>query len=136
MKLCSEGQLLAIGTALLESLVNAIDHGNLELDPELKRGDDVAIYDGLKRERMEQSPYQDRKVCINASLTHSHATFVIRDEGPGFDSSTIADPNDSDSLMSDCGRGLLLIQMFMDEVIFNERGNEITLRLYFDDVGA
>ncbi len=133
MNLCSEGQLLAIGTALLESLINAIDRGNLELDPRLRLQNDGAEYAALREHRLNQPPFRDRKVTAIGALTSSQATFTIRDEGPGFDPTTLPDPNDAENLMADGGRGLLLIQMFMDEVSFNERGNEITLRLNFND---
>jgi hypothetical protein len=34
--------------------------------------------------------------------------------------------------MQEDSRGLVLIQMFMDEVSFNDAGNEITLSLFAD----
>ena len=53
--------------------------------------------------------------------------FVIRDEGPGFDQSRLADPTDPENWERVGGRGLLLIRTFMDEVWHNPAGNEITL---------
>lgn len=52
---------------------------------------------------------------------------MIRDEGPGFDSTSLPDPTDPVNLEKVSGRGLLLIRTFMDEVRHNPKGNEIVL---------
>ena len=54
-------------------------------------------------------------------------TYVITDEGPGFDPSSLPDPTDLENLEKASGRGLLLIRTFMDEVQHNDRGNELTM---------
>jgi CheY-like chemotaxis protein len=132
MKLCTESELLAIGTALLEALQHAIDRGNLELDSELRRQNHGNNYAALRRQRLSQTPYKDRKVHVLSRLDRASAVFTIRDEGPGFDLATIPDADNADNLMQEDSRGLVLIQMFMDEVSFNDAGNEITLSLFAD----
>ena len=52
---------------------------------------------------------------------------MTRDDGPGFDPHSLPDPFSEESLTSPSGRGLTLIRSFMDEVRFNDQGNEITL---------
>ena len=52
---------------------------------------------------------------------------MIRDEGPGFDPDGLPDPTDPENLTKASGRGVLLIRTFMDEVRFNDTGNEITM---------
>ena len=64
---------------------------------------------------------------MNAVLTRGSATFVVRDEGPGFDTSRLPDPTAPENVAQVNGRGLFLIRTFMDDVRFNERGNEITM---------
>lgn len=67
-------------------------------------------------------------VTVSAELTPTAGQFVIRDPGPGFDHSVLVDPRRSPTqLTRDSGKGLALIQLFMDEVRFNEPGNQITL---------
>jgi CheY-like chemotaxis protein len=124
--LCDASERIRVGTALSEALANAIDHGNLELNSSLRENSDQAYY-ALGQQRAAQSPYRDRRVHITARLTPSEVTYVIRDEGPGFDYRDLPDPTDPENLVKLSGRGLLLIRMFMDEVRFNERGNEITM---------
>jgi CheY-like chemotaxis protein/anti-sigma regulatory factor (Ser/Thr protein kinase) len=126
MGLCDRAELIRVAVALREAIVNAIDHGNLELESELRQ-DDERVYHRLGEERREQSPYRERRVRIDVGVTRSEATFTIRDEGPGFDPSTLPDPTDPANLCRIGGRGVMLIRTMMDEVCFNATGNAITL---------
>jgi CheY-like chemotaxis protein len=126
MQLCDENGLIRVAVALREALVNAIQHGNLEIDSALREQDDKQYYH-LIEERRQQEPYQDRRVHVYAKESHREAVYVIRDEGMGFDPSTLPDPTDPANLAKISGRGLLLIRTFMDEVTHNPRGNEITM---------
>ena len=126
LKLCDETGRIRIGIALEEAITNAINHGNLELDSGLRQ-DGSEAYQRLGEERRRQSPYKNRRIHIKARVTRTDALFSIRDEGPGFDPSTLPDPTDPENLGRASGRGLLLIRTFMDDVSYNESGNEITL---------
>jgi CheY-like chemotaxis protein/anti-sigma regulatory factor (Ser/Thr protein kinase) len=126
MKLCDENGLIRVAVALREALVNAIHHGNLELDSRLREQEEKNYYK-LLDERRQTEPYQDRRVYVQAKETHQEATYVIRDEGRGFDPTTLPDPTDPTNLDKVSGRGLLLIRTFMDEVHHNEGGTEITM---------
>ena len=125
-KLCDEADLIRVGTALHEAFVNAIEHGNLELDSDLRNDPDGA-YQKLGDERRQQAPFCDRSVYVAVHLSRHVATVTVRDEGPGFDPRCLPDPTDPENIGKISGRGLLLIRTFMDEVHFNETGNEITL---------
>jgi CheY-like chemotaxis protein len=125
-QLCDEADLIRVGTALHEAFINAIEHGNLELDSELRDSPDGA-YQVLGDERRAESPYRDRRVFVSARLNRDDALITIRDEGPGFDPSRLPDPTDPENIGKISGRGLLLIRTFMDDVHFNETGNQITL---------
>lgn len=127
--ICDEGELIRIGTALTEALVNAIDHGNLELDSSLRDRDDHVYYT-MAKERRTEEPYRDRSVFVTSNVTKSEAVFTVRDEGPGFDPSTLPDPTDPENLIRSHGRGLMLIRTFMDQVTYNDTGNEITMYKY------
>jgi anti-sigma regulatory factor (Ser/Thr protein kinase) len=39
----------------------------------------------------------------------------------------LPDPTDPENLLKVSGRGILLMRTFMDEVRFNDRGNEVTM---------
>jgi CheY-like chemotaxis protein len=126
MKLCDEVGRLRVTVALQEALVNAIYHGNLEVSSELREQDDK-VYQALLKERQTTKPYRDRRVYVTARETPAEAVYVIRDEGPGFDPSSLPDPTDPANVEKVSGRGLFLIRTFMDRVEHNEAGNQITM---------
>jgi CheY-like chemotaxis protein len=129
--LCDETGRIRVGIALEEALLNALYHGNLEISSEalleassrLLRGDAPTMLE----ERRGQLPYRDRRLHVHADISGEEARFVIRDEGPGFDPGRIPDPTNPENLERECGRGLLLMRSFMDEVSYNTVGNEVTL---------
>ena len=87
--------------ALDEAIVNAIKHGN--------RGD------------------AEKAVHIVAELSAREACFTVSDEGPGFARESVPDPTDPSRLLEPNGRGLFLIGHIMDEVCYNQCGNEIRM---------
>ena len=131
MRFCDFAGRLQIGVALKETLLNALFHGNLEItqqqmeevEHELLEEKDLS----LVQRRRSQSPYCSRRIFVDAKITTELARFVVRDEGPGFDVATIPDPHDACMLEDQRGRGLSLMRTFMDELTFNETGNEVTL---------
>jgi serine/threonine-protein kinase RsbW len=91
-----------VTVAVRESVVNAIKHGN---------DNDVR-----KRVHVEFTPLQDRE--------GSGIAIVVRDEGRGFDPTTLPDCVAPENLLKSSGRGIFLIRTFMDEMTFErtERG--------------
>ena len=94
----------AVHLALEEAFINAIKHGN-EMDP-------------AKKVKIEYLVDSDK---IEISLT---------DEGEGFNPDSIPDPRSGENLYKTEGRGLLLMQSYMDVVEFNERGNGVRMVRY------
>ncbi len=124
--LADEADRVRIGIALEESLSNAFYHGNLELDSGLRESD-PQTFESLVQSRCGQSPYRDRRINLRAAISRSEAVFVISDDGPGFNLASLPDPTDPANLERITGRGVLLMRSFMDEVRYNDRGNEVTL---------
>ena len=118
---------MRVGVALHEALLNAIQHGNLELSSDLRQEGDEKAFRDLAADRRGRPPYRDRRVRIQARLSRSEAVYVVEDEGSGFDVSALPDPSDPANVGRVGGRGLTLIRTFMDEVRHNERGNHIRL---------
>lgn len=114
--------------ALCELLLNAIEHGTLEIGGSLKSRllRDGALADEIAARR-ERSPFRDRKVTVELALDAVNVTVWIRDEGPGFDWHQVASsavPTNTPN-----GRGLMLVKMLEGiSVDFNEKGNEVVLR--------
>lgn len=126
MGLLEEAERLRVGVALEEALLNASYHGNLEVSSELRESDHAAYYN-LARERSVTPPYCDRQIYVHARLSPAEVCYTIRDEGPGFDPTNLPDPTDPANLERPCGRGLLLMRTFMDDIRYNQRGNEVQM---------
>jgi CheY-like chemotaxis protein/anti-sigma regulatory factor (Ser/Thr protein kinase) len=124
--LCDDANVIRVCIALEEALRNALFHGNLELTSEQREGD-AAEYQRLVDERRTAGPYAQRELAITVEVTPTSGKFVIRDQGPGFDPAKLPDPTDPANLERVSGRGLLLMRTFMDEVLFNPDGNEVTM---------
>jgi CheY-like chemotaxis protein/anti-sigma regulatory factor (Ser/Thr protein kinase) len=123
----SDRDRLQLGMAMDEALVNAMHHGNLEVDSKLRECEDGTSYYEMIRTRQTVSPFCHRRVRVEAEFSDCHICVQISDDGPGFDPSTIPNPTDDDNLHKVSGRGLFLIRSFMDQVAHNQTGNQITM---------
>lgn len=94
---------------LTEALSNAMLYGNSR--------------DPSKRVLVEIAFLQE---CIEARVT---------DQGNGFDPATVPDPTSPENLMKPCGRGLFLMRKLLDEVRYNDQGNQVTLVLRLEAGG-
>lgn len=124
-----EAGVIRVSVALEEALNNAIFHGNLELHSDIR----MLPQDEYRRqieERRTGEPYCGRRVVVSGHFTRRICEICIRDEGPGFDHTQLADPTDPANLERLAGRGILLMRTFMDEVNFSPKGNEVTLVKY------
>ncbi len=101
IELCESVQYSNMIIALYEALVNAMLHGN---------GGDA-----------------EKKVRLRAVIGFNEARFTVTDEGEGFVLDEIANPTNPKNLYKVSGRGIYLMQHFMDEVIYSDQGNEVTL---------
>lgn len=84
-----------VGVAVRESVINAIRHGNAN--------------DERKRVYVEFTPLNDD--------TPPGIAIRVRDEGHGFDPSTLPNPLAPENLLKASGRGIFLIRSFMDEMV-------------------
>ena len=97
-------EALNMSLAVRETVINAIVHGNGE-DPNLK-------------------------VHVNLSAGGGRMMAKVWDQGTGFDPKGAADPTQGSNLLRTAGRGLLLIDAFVDDVKYQQRPNqgmEVTL---------
>ena len=125
-RICDETDSIRVATGIDEALLNAYYHGNLEVDSILKIEDCDAFHQ-LADRRIQERPYRDRRITVTARFSPTDAIFIIHDDGPGFNPEELPDPTDPDYLQRPSGRGLLLMRAFLDEVKFNDVGNEVTL---------
>ncbi len=130
MEFASPANVDVISMAFHEALVNALEHGNLELDSSMKSDmfSETDPYTALRLERLSDEHFASRLIDVFMDSTPDRFVVTITDNGPGFDTSQVAYAAE-DSLHKQTGRGLAMIQMVMDEVSFNEHGNQIRLVL-------
>jgi len=101
-----------IGISVRECMVNAVVHGN--------------CYNARK------------KVWLSLSRTPERLEIRIADEGEHFDMSQLPDPLADENLLRHSGRGILLMQAFMDEFQIRPRepkGTEVKLVKYTAKAG-
>ena len=102
-----EDELMKIGIAVREAVVNAVVHGNRY--------------------------HEHKKVRFSVVKNSERLTVRVADEGEGFDFERLPDPLAPENLMRSCGRGIFLIRSFMDELEIRRlepRGMELVLTKY------
>lgn len=97
----AEQDIFSIRLALEEALVNAVKHGN-----QMDRSKKVRIRYRIQRDRFEAE---------------------VSDEGGGFDPTDVPDPTAVENLERPCGRGLMLMRYYMNQVEYNDRGNSVRM---------
>lgn len=129
LMICDDTVLTQVGVAIDEAMANAMIHGNLEVQSSMREegADGPMRYAEEIRKRREQSPYAERRVRVTAKIGFDRAEVCIADDGPGFDHAAAPDPTDATQLDKASGRGVYLMRNFMDEVTFNDAGNEVTM---------
>ena len=114
-----------------EMLLNAIEHGNLEISAQEKRhAIEKDQYDRLLAERRGDPRYSARRVRVNITHDHEHGVYAccIRDEGKGFNwKEWISRQAACDSIDSGCWRGIALTQRAAGILKYNDAGNEVML---------
>lgn len=131
---CTEAEILNIDLALVEMITNSIEHGNLEISEEekislIENAEDNYLVELEKRSKSK--PYCERIVRVEAAIDQEKVEFVIVDQGKGFDYSSIKEKLAKKDVMRINGRGILMTMAAMDEVIYEGKGNKVTLIKYF-----
>jgi anti-sigma regulatory factor (Ser/Thr protein kinase) len=99
----SEEDIIKVDLALQEALANGIRHGC--------KGDPSKFIQ-----------------CVVTTDPSGELVIVVRDPGPGFDPSKVADPLEGENLLKSSGRGVFLINQLMDHVAFADGGREVEMR--------
>jgi serine/threonine-protein kinase RsbW len=99
--------IFAVHLTLEEAFLNAVKHGN------------------------KQDPA--KKVMVDYSVTHEKLEITVTDQGNGFKPDNVADPRFGENLFKPGGRGLLLMNSYMDVVKYNEQGNSVYMVRYKEE---
>jgi serine/threonine-protein kinase RsbW len=97
----TQESFFAIKLALEEALLNAIKHGN----------------------RQDQS----KQVHVRVKITPRQTEIIVEDQGPGFDRRHVPDPTLEENLEKCTGRGILLIESYMNKVEWTHGGRRVRM---------
>ena len=97
----SEESCFSIKLAMEEAIVNAMKHGN----------------------NFDESKHVTLRYAFDGDKFH----LCVRDEGNGFEMKEVPDPTEDGNLCLPYGRGIMLMKAYMDEICFNEQGNEVRM---------
>jgi serine/threonine-protein kinase RsbW len=87
--------------ATLEAVNNAITHGNKSNTQKL--------------------------VDVEIEFDKNEIKITVTDEGEGFDPKKIPDPTMPENIEALSGRGVFLMTKLADSIVFNEKGNSVTM---------
>lgn len=129
--LCENDSFLRIG--LQEVLINAIEHGNLEISySDKQKMLDGGDYNQLLAVRATQDRYKDKYVDIKIFSTPQYLKVIVEDMGNGFDLSALPNLGDPENFFKESGKGILMAINAFDQIQYNDVGNAVTLIKYSD----
>lgn len=100
---CHSRLVFRVMGAVTEAIANAMVHGN------------------------RMSP--DKTIRVSWNVTRTTFEAEVIDEGDGFAVRSIANPVLPEHLRKPGGRGIAIMRFLMDDVVFNDPGNAVLLRL-------
>jgi anti-sigma regulatory factor (Ser/Thr protein kinase)/PAS domain-containing protein len=133
-KYLDSSDMKMIRISLREIIINAIEHGNLEITFEDKSNAIMEdSYFETVRSRQMRPDYRGRKVYIDYSVNSDRVIYTVTDEGPGFDHEDffIKKTDSPEDMFLAHGRGLAMTKNTFDQVNFNKKGNRVELIKYF-----
>ena len=126
----SADEITMIRIALREILINAIEHGNLDISyAEKTKSLMEDKYFQLVAERREKARNKDKLVYIEYQISSQRAEFKITDQGSGFNYEKILSTNLNNLNTSgeQHGRGIAMTKEIFTSVKFNKKGNSVLL---------
>ena len=118
----------ALQSTLMELLTNALEHGNCGISYEEKSdwlNNGGTILDLIKK-KISQPEFAGRKIYIGYEIGKTKSSFVIKDEGEGFDWKSRISDDKSPSVEEAHGRGISLSKSLVSGLRYNEKGNEVS----------
>ena len=109
--------------AIEHALNNAMVRGNLEI----QRSEYPVANPAFVQQRALEAKFETRRVNCRFSVNSDCLEVTIRDDGDGFDYSHLPEAGDPEVFKNGHGRGLVLIQAFMDQIEFSENGRQIKM---------
>lgn len=127
-KYIGSNELDLFASALYEVIMNAIEHGNLNVLYETKKEWlKKNIYNKKLKELLKTDKAKNTHVEIVLKIEDDNININVKDQGLGFKPKQEAKKINNDGFARESGRGMMMIKSYFDEVKFNKKGNSITL---------
>ncbi len=123
-QLCPDTDNASIG--LSELMINAVEHGNLGFGYAEKSAalEDLS-WDRKIEERLQEPAYKDKRVQVKMERTPGKLTFLVIDEGEGFDFSAFNEFS-PERLLDSHGRGIMIARATsFSSLEYQGCGNEV-----------
>jgi CheY-like chemotaxis protein/anti-sigma regulatory factor (Ser/Thr protein kinase) len=128
---CPDPDRAAVG--LSELLINAVEHGNLEITyEETTEAIERRSRGALVEARLEDPAYRERQAEIRFEHLPSRYRFFIRDQGPGFDWQRYLTLS-PDRVFDSHGRGVFMASASFDRLEYLGSGNAVAAEIFLPE---
>jgi serine/threonine-protein kinase RsbW len=69
----------------------------------------------------------DTHIEVTFKVKSDTLYFTVKDQGPGFDHTTLPDPTDPKNIEKPTGRGIFLMKHLCDNVTFEDKGTKVVM---------
>ncbi|WP_295298764.1 ATP-binding protein [uncultured Brachyspira sp.] len=117
-------------SALYEVIINAIEHGNLNILYEQKKEWlQKNIYNKKLKELLKSELAKNTNIELTLDINEkeNNIKIKVKDNGEGFNIKRALKSIKNDGFARESGRGIIIIKSYFDEVTHNRKGNIITL---------
>src|SRR5258708_38006999 len=119
-------EIKAVGP-LVQRLMRLIEQSHFVADEE--PAIELALKEALNNASVHRNRMEPEKlVQVLCRYDGKGIGLVVKDEGQGFDPNTVSNPPSPENLSADCGRGIWLMRVAMDEISFESRSTEVRMR--------
>jgi anti-sigma regulatory factor (Ser/Thr protein kinase) len=132
--LIAQAKKMPLQLALSELIVNAVEHGNcgITYDEKTAAMDQGLSVVELVAEKCKDPVIRAKRVEVLWDIGQESTSFVIRDEGKGFDVRAHLKKIAAQDNLSLHGRGIKMASMYAAELRYNDTGNQVTIVIRHD----
>ena len=102
------------------------------LDEDIKNNLSLSLSEAASNAMVHGNKLDPKKyVDIKITVSDDKIKVVIKDEGNGFDPSSVPDPTAPENLLKDSGRGIHIMKTFLENMRYNftDSGTEVILEI-------
>ncbi|MCW8901123.1 MAG: response regulator [Gammaproteobacteria bacterium] len=123
---CDEPEKIAMG--LSELMINAIEHGNLQIGyTEKSNLRKQGLWESEIAHRLEMPEFKEKYALVDVLNEAERVTFTITDQGDGFEWDGFMD-FDASRVMDNHGRGIAMAnKLYFSKLKYEGKGNKVTV---------